>query len=76
VVGDSESPHAGAAKFAGKPRVNDEFPANTITCRSQDPGGYQGFLNSSQATNLTVSFSYSLTACDVGASSTDTWAAS
>jgi hypothetical protein len=50
VVGDSESPHAGAAKFAGKPRVNDEFPANTITCRSQDPGGYQGFLNSSQAT--------------------------
>jgi hypothetical protein len=51
VVGDSESPHAGAVKFAGKPRVNDEFPANTITCRSQDPGGYQGFLNSSQATN-------------------------
>jgi hypothetical protein len=49
VVGDSESPHAGAVKFAGKPRVNDEFPANTITCRSQDPGGYQGFLNSSQA---------------------------
>jgi hypothetical protein len=26
--------------------------------------------------SLTVSFSYSLTACDVGASSTDTWAAS
>jgi hypothetical protein len=29
-----------------------------------------------QASTLTVSFSYSLTACDVGASSTDTWAAS
>jgi hypothetical protein len=33
-------------------------------------------FETSSPLSLTVSFSYSLTACDVGASSTDTWAAS
>jgi hypothetical protein len=38
------------SNFAGKLRVKDKFLANTLTCRSQDPAVYQGFLGSSQAT--------------------------
>jgi len=38
------------SNFAGKPLASAEFLANTITCRSQDPTGYQGFLDSSQMT--------------------------
>jgi hypothetical protein len=49
-VGRSRSRQAVAVKFRQKTARQRRILANTITCRSQNPTGYQGFLDSSQTT--------------------------
>jgi CheY-like chemotaxis protein len=63
--------------------IVDDAPDNVEIVRARlESQGYDvitaadGLEAIEQVSSLTVSFSYSLTACDVGASSTDTWAAS